>query len=178
MAMLGLGVAGCGDETTASDTSTPPTTNEPTTTSDRSTTPAEGPATFDVYLLPTEIGNDCSVVIPSERQAQVEGEVGDALSQLLAGPTEEELALGLASWFSEDTEGMLNGVVIEDGVAEVDFGDFSGIIPNASASCGSAALLAQLDNTVLQFPQVVEVVYSFDGDRTAFYEWLQLSSPD
>ena len=166
-AMLGLVLAACGDddETTAADTATTETTS------------TESPVTFDVYLLPAEIGDDCSAVISSEREARVDGEVGDALAQLLAGPTAEEQAQGLDSWFSKETEGMLNSVVIEDGVAEVDFADFSGIIPNASTSCGSASLLAQLDNTVLQFPEVDEVVYSFDDDRAAFYEWLQLAPP-
>jgi spore germination protein GerM len=173
-AMLGFVLAACGDddETTAADT----TTTEPSATTE--TTSPEGPATFDLYLLPAKIGDDCSVVLSSEREAQAEGDVGDALAQLLAGPTAEEQAQGLDSWFSEETEGMLNSVVIEDGVAEVNFADFSVIIPNASTSCGSASLIAQLDNTVLQFPQVDEVVYTFDGDRAAFYEWLQLAPPE
>lgn len=179
-AMLGLVVAVCGDDDTAASDTTRTTTTEPTTTSEATTTSEtaspEGPAAFDVYLLPAEIGDDCSVVIPSERQ--VEGDVGDALAQLLAGPTAEEQAEGMGSWFSEETAGMLRGVVIEEGMAEVDFADFSEIIPNASSSCGSAQLLAQLDSTVLQFPQVEEVLYSFDGDRAVFYEWLQLAPPE
>jgi spore germination protein GerM len=165
-AMLALVLAACGDDgTTATDTTTTTATTSP-----------EGSATFDVYLLPAEIGDDCSEVIASRREAQVD--VGDAIAQLLSGPTADERAQGLDSWFSEKTKGMLNRVVIEDGVAEVDFADFSATIPNASTSCGSASLLAQLDNTILQFPQVDEVVYSFDGDRAAFYEWLQLAPPE
>lgn len=174
-AMLGLVLVSCGDD----DEPAASATTEPTISSE--TTSPEGQATVDVYLLPEEIGDDCSVVIPSERQTQVEeqaeDEVGDALARLLAGLTAEERAQGLDSWFSEETEGMLNSVVIEGGVAEVDLADFSEIIPNASSSCGSASLLAQLDNTVLQFPQIDEVVYSFDGDRASFYEWLQLVPP-
>ena len=177
--LLGIVAGGCGDDDDTTDTGTTTTTIEPTTTETSETTTApEGPATFDVYLRPAEIDEDCSVVVASEREAQEEGVVGDALAQLLAGPTADEEAQGLESWFSADTEGMLNSVVIEGGVAEVDFADFSGIIPNASSSCGSASLLAQLDSTVLQFPEVDEVVYSFDGDRAAFYEWLQLSAPE
>jgi spore germination protein GerM len=178
-AMLGLIVAACGDDddTTATDTTSSEQTTATSTTTSESTSP-EGSATFDVYLLPAQTGDDCSVVIQSEREAQAEGDVGDALAQLLAGPTAEEQAQDLRSWFSEETAGMLNSVDIEDGVAEADFADFSGTIPNASSSCGSAGLLAQLDSTVLQFPEVDEVVYSFDGDRAAFYEWLQLAPPE
>jgi hypothetical protein len=190
-AMLGFVFAGCGDddETTAPTTTEPTSSTEPTTTEPVTTTtePAtttteptspEGSATVDVYVLPAEIGDDCSVVVPSERDVQGEGDVGDTLAELLVGPTAEEQAEGLGSWFSEETAGMLNSVVVEDGVAEADFADFSEIIPNASTSCGSAQLLAQLDNTVLQFPEVEEVFYSFDGDRGAFYEWLQLTPPE
>jgi hypothetical protein len=162
--------------TSSSSTSSSSTTSSSTTTS-TSTISSEGPSSFFVFLLPADVGDDCGEVIAAERQARVEGAVGDALAQQLAGPTSEETAAGLNSWFSAETEGMLTSVTIEDGLAEVDFEDFSGIIPNASTSCGSAALLAQLDETVLQFPEVDRVVYSFDGDRDAFYEWLQRSAP-
>jgi hypothetical protein len=59
----------------------------------------------------------------------------------------------------------------------VDFRDFSGIIPNASSSFGSAALMAELDGTLKQFSSVRSTVYSFDGNVDAFYLWLQLTPP-
>ena len=68
-------------------------------------------------------------------------------------------------------------VRIERGTAYVDFRNFSRLIPNASSSCGSNLLLAQLDHTALQFASVKRTVYSFDGSRRAFYEWLQLNTP-
>jgi hypothetical protein len=40
---------------------------------------------------------------------------------------------------------------VADGVAHVTFADLRPVIPNASTSCGSAALLAQLDQTLLAF---------------------------
>jgi len=72
---------------------------------------------------------------------------------------------------------MLRSVRIANGVAHVDFRDFSRVIPNASSSCGSALLLAQLDRTAKQFPTVRRAVYSFDGSARTFYEWLQRSPP-
>lgn len=51
------------------------------------------------------------------------------------------------------------------------------IVPNASTSCGSALLLAQMNRTARQFPAVRRAIYSFDGDVGALYEWLQLSPP-
>lgn len=172
VAVLGLVVTGCGDD---DDDST--ATTERTTPDESSSTEAPGES-FELFLLPAEVGDDCSEVTSVEREAPDGTDVEAALTLLFAGPTAEDEASGLSSWFSSETEGMLNGVTVEDGVAEVDFADFSGIIPNASSSCGSASLLAQLDNTVLQFPDVDEAVYSFDGDRDAFYEWLQLSAPE
>ena len=82
---------------------------------------------------------------------------------MLAGPTEAEAAEGYGGWFSEET-----------GVFYVDFADFSSVIPNASTSCGSAALLAQLNSTLEQYPDVGEPRYSFDGDVAAFYESQRL----
>jgi hypothetical protein len=72
---------------------------------------------------------------------------------------------------------MLRSVAIVRGTARVDFRDFSRVVPNASSSCGSALLLAQLDRTATQFPTVRRAVYSFDGSVRAFYEWLQRSPP-
>jgi hypothetical protein len=51
------------------------------------------------------------------------------------------------------------------------------VIPNASTSCGSAALLAQLDHTLLQFPAIDATIYSINGSPEAFYEWLQYEPP-
>lgn len=73
---------------------------------------------------------------------------------------------------------MLNSAEIFDGVAEVDFKDLREVIPNASSSCGSALLLAQLDATAKQFEEVDRTLYSINGDASTFYEWLQMAVPD
>ncbi len=100
-----------------------------------------------------------------------------AMTQLLAGPTAAERNAGIWSWFSGRTAGMLRGIRISGGVAYADFRDFRHIIPNASSSAGSAALLDELDATLKQFPAVHSTVYSFNGDVPAFYEWLQRVPP-
>ena len=71
----------------------------------------------------------------------------------------------------------LRSVQVRRSVAYVDFRDFSRLIPNASSSCGSALLLAQLDRTTMQFPTVKRTVYSFAGNSRAFYEWLGREAP-
>jgi hypothetical protein len=114
---------------------------------------------------------------PIEREVRRTSAVlREALEQQLAGPTSEERnAFGLTSWFSEETSGMLRSVILDEGGhAVVDFGDFSGIIPNASSSLGSTILLGELNATVFQFPAVRSVEYRFEGSCDAFANWLQL----
>ena len=88
-----------------------------------------------------------------------------------------ERARGYGGWFSRRTAGNLRSVRIADGVAYVDFRSFARDIPNASSACGNDLLLAQLERTAKQFPTVRLAVYSFDGSRRAFYEWLQRDVP-
>jgi spore germination protein GerM len=100
-----------------------------------------------------------------------------AMTQLLAGPTAAERNAGYSSWFSSQTAGMLRVIRISGGTAHADFRDFRLIIPNASSSAGSKALLDELDATLKQFPTVHSTVYSFNGNVAAFYEWLQRVPP-
>jgi hypothetical protein len=68
---------------------------------------------------------------------------------------------------------MLNDVRVADGIAYIDFADFSGIMPNASSSAGSAMLLDQVAGTVFQFDGVREADVTFNGDCDAFWNWIQ-----
>jgi hypothetical protein len=142
--------------------------------------PAAGDAaTIEVFFTPGDaLDQDCSVVEPVSRSVAGPADLEAALGALLGGPSDDEEAAGLTSWFSDATAGGLRSVEVRDGVAHVGFADFSGTIPNASTSCGSAMLLAQLDATVTAFDGVDRAVYSFDGDVDAFYEWLQLVPPE
>ena len=100
------------------------------------------------------------------------------LRVLLAGPTAAEAAAGFTSLFGPATADALLDVVVVDGIARVSFRDLRQIIPNASSSCGSAALLGALDATLARLPGVRGARYSFGGDEAAFYEWLQMAPPD
>ncbi len=120
---------------------------------------------------------ECDVVGAVTRQVEPPAVLAGAMKRLLEGPTAAEAVAGFTSSFSPATAGMLNWVTLDAGTARIDFRDFSGIIPNASTSCGSAALLANLDATATQFPTVAEAVFSFDGDVDAFYNWLQRDAP-
>lgn len=148
-------------------------------TTSASTTSASTATGFDIYLQAADVGPNCDQVVAVPRAATVEGPEADALAQLLAGPTPAEQAQGLTSWFSSTTSGMLRSVVIEDRVARVDFDPaLATTIPNASASCGSSLLLAQLDATIEQFDSADRIVYSLGGDVEAFYSWLQMVAPE
>jgi hypothetical protein len=96
-----------------------------------------------------------------------------ALEALLQGPTVDEQSNGLSSFFSAGTAGMLNAVAVHDGVAFIDFRDFSALIPNASTSAGSGELLDQIAGTIFQFDAIREAELSFDGSCNAFWNWLQ-----
>jgi Sporulation and spore germination len=134
-------------------------------------------ARVKVFFPRGQVGRECSRVQSRYRSVRAPAVLRGALTELLRGPTAGERRLGYGGWFSGRTAGRLNSVRLRGAIARVDFRDFRRIIPNASASCGSAMLLAQLDRTVLQFPTVHRVVYSFDGSVRRFYEWLQLSPP-
>ena len=97
-----------------------------------------------------------------------------ALRQLVRGPTPAERAEGIHSWFSDTTVQALRSVEVDEaGHAVVDFADLRALIPNASASAGSAMLLRELNMTVFAVPSIESVEYRIEGSCEAFWEWLQ-----
>jgi hypothetical protein len=139
--------------------------------------PAPPTVEVDIYLANDELGDPCGEVFPVRREVDAEDPVTGALEALLAGPTEDERADGYSGWFSDATADALLDVEVVDGTAHVTFTDLRELIPNASTSCGSAGLLAQLDRTLLALDGVEDTRYAL-ADQRAFYEWLQLSDPD
>jgi sporulation and spore germination protein len=129
-------------------------------------------------FAPRGASGDCARVLPLQRTVEAPSLLKGAMQALLAGPTKAERARGYGGWFSAKTAGHLRSVRIVHGLAFIDFRTFARDIPNASTSCGSALLLAQLDRTARQFPTVTRTVYSFNGSQHAFYEWLQREAPE
>lgn len=139
--------------------------------------PAGASAARTVWTFaPRGANPTCARVWPLRRTVIGPAVLGGAMRALLAGPTRAERARGYGGWFSAATAGHLRRARITGGVAYVDFRSFAREVPNASSSCGSALLLAQLNRTALQFPTVKRAVYSFDGSADAFYGWLQRAS--
>lgn len=152
----------------------------PTTTPAASAMPSPSPSavtsTLQIFL---HSGNAdrCDEVVAVPRTVDGEATLLAAMRALVAGPTADETAQGLGGWFTHQTAGVVRRAEIANGVARVDFEDLRSVIPNASSSCGSAMLLAQLDSTARQFPSVTSTRYSIRGDERAFYEWLQRDVP-
>lgn len=149
-----------------------------TTASATSATQAITKAHGVLIYAPRGASNTCARVLPLTRVVEGPALLKGAMQALLVGPTKAERARGFGGWFSAKTAGHLGSVRIVHGVAFIDFRNFARDIPNASTSCGSALLLAQLDRTAKQFPTVKRSVYSFNGSRHAFYEWLQRDVPE
>jgi hypothetical protein len=131
--------------------------------------------TFRVSLFfpQGDAGRNCRSVQAVSRVVSGPAFLHETLERLVSGPVVDERKQGYGGWFSSRTRGALRGVILRDGVAEIDFRDLRRLIPNASSSCGSALLLAQLNRTVFQFPNVRHVSYSINGSQRAFLRWLQ-----
>jgi spore germination protein GerM len=174
----------CGDDDAATTSTTQQATST-TTVASSTTTVASSTTNSSTSTVPEETesvsvffstgdGSDCSEVEEFERQVPVADDAIRAVfDQLVAGPTDDEQAVGASSFFSADTIGTVRNVTLQDGLLVVDFEDLSALIPNASTSCGSEALLAQLNTTAFQHPDVLSVRYEIAGDCDAFANWLQ-----
>jgi len=166
-------VSACGR---ADDPDIDPTPTPAPPTDSPSPEPSPQAQTVQIYLS-TNNPSDCAEVQAVEREVGGTPTLAAGMEQLLAGPTAEEEVRGLGGWFSDATRDMLISAEREGDVARVDFRDLREVIPNASSSCGSATLLAQLDSTAQQF-EASRTLYSINGDVDAFYNWLQLGTPD
>ena len=136
------------------------------------TVPSGDPATT---MLVTVVYHCGEGAVPLQRRvAKNSAVLRTSLEQLLAGPTADEAAGGFTSFFSPATASLLNGVTIHpDGSAIVDFGDLAPVIPNASSSAGSAALLAELDGTLGSITGITSAEYRINGSCEAFWNFLQ-----
>lgn len=160
---------------TPSVTPTPSPSPEPAPTSSPDVETVE----VEIFLANAGRGDVCTEVFGVRRDVPAAAPLRGALEALLAGPTEAERADGYEGWFSDDTAHLLDGVRLDGARALVSFAaTLPEVIPNASSSCGSSLLLAQLDRTATQFPSVDEAWYSLEGDRADFYGWLQYAAPD
>lgn len=185
--VLALVVAACGQaDAEASTTSSTGTSSTTSTVATSTTSPKETTTTAATTTTETETGQivqvvfassdqlDCSYTETFERMIDETAEpIESAFQLLVAGPSAEEQATGVASFFSRQTEGMVRSVTVDDGLLTVDFEDLRPVIPNASTSCGHLSLIAQLNGTAFQFEEVERVTYRIEGSCETFFNWLQ-----
>ena len=118
---------------------------------------------------------DCSQVYPLERIVPESANISEVtLQELVKGPTNEEKSQGYISWFSDKTRDIIKNVKTENGIAYVNLSDIRELIPNASASCGSTEFIAEIENSLKQFPNIKKVIFAIDKKPALFYEWIQI----
>lgn len=103
---------------------------------------------------------DCSNVYAVERRiARTDAPARRAVEELLEGPTGTEYDLG---FFTSINSGVrINRLVIENGVAKVDFDQ--SIENNAGGSCKVASIRSEITKTLMQFSTVKSVIISVEG---------------
>jgi len=137
-----------------------------------STTAEPAPETVNVFFVIPDLPT-CGEVRAFPRPVPAGSDpIRAAFEAQVAGSLEGEE--GVSSWFSPATAGAIVSVSLDQGLLTVDLEDLSALIPGASSSCGSEALLAELKATAFQFDQVEEVTFQFDGSCDRFFEFLQM----
>lgn len=121
-------------------------------------------ASVKVFLGKTDANKgieDCSKVYPVERLVAKTSAVGTAaINELLQDVFSEETKAGYFSSINKGTK--LLSLKIENGTAYVDFDDTLGW--QVGGSCRTAAIRAQITETLKQFPTVKKVVISINGE--------------
>lgn len=123
----------------------------------------------------------CSLVFPVNRVVPKTSAVAKAaLEQLFMGPTEKEKADGYYSWFTPESKSILKSINIKNKTAYVNLhaNTFAILSGSVSTSCGSQQFLAEMENTILQFPTIKKVFFAVNGNPQDFYEFLQYECPE
>lgn len=130
-----------------------------------------------VYLMLDQLDDDGPFLVPVHRQVDDTVAIAEAaLTLLLQGPTEAEVASG-PPLGSEIPEGVtLHSVAVDDGLATV---DLSGEFAQGGGSATMLARLAQVVFTLTQFPTVDGVALELDGQPTTVFsaEGLDVTPP-
>lgn len=142
---------------------------------ERSRQPDRTPA-VKVYFHCGADGED--VVRELERSLpadQVGNPLRFALVQLMAGPTAQEQADGVSSFWSNHQLLLRSVRIVNETRAVVDFDDAVSEIANIGTSTGGKMFGDELDATVFQFSNVQTIVYMLEDNCEAFTEIFQSS---
>jgi hypothetical protein len=112
------------------------------------------------FFVKNETDNlTCNAVFPLSRLVQKTQAVAKAaLEELLAGPTDAEKLQGYSTSIPAGSK--LNSISIVNGEARADFNEAT---ESGGGSCSMAARVAQIKETLLQFPTVTSVKLSING---------------
>lgn len=103
---------------------------------------------------------DCSAVTKVSRKVPATSTIAKAaIEELIKGPTKAETAAGYFSSISKDT--IVQKLTVVNSVAKVDFN--SRLEDRVGGSCHSANIIAQITQTLKQFPTVKTVIISING---------------
>ena len=83
-----------------------------------------------------------------------------AISKLLEGPAVYEKEGGYFTSINEGTK--VQNIIIEGGIATVDFNDK--LNEGIAGSCHVQAIRSQINQTMMQFPEVADVIISINGE--------------
>lgn len=141
--------------------------------------PGIGQVTITVFY---ECGNDTVTPTPGIGVARLVPEQGGeaidriewTIRSMLAGPTDDERAVGIVSGFDATTAEALNSVTLTNGQLVVDFNDAI-IINNMGTATGMVQFNAELHRNVFQHPEVDSVEFHLNGDCEA---WSALFEDD
>lgn len=161
MASVVLILAGCvvpdDDAPRAIDPSTVPFSllGTSTTASTEPPAPPVRQVAVPIYL----VDNDTEQLVEVVRTVEAPRSVGEALAELLQGPSAEELARGLTSAISRSTT-LLGVEGPRDGVVTVNLSDDLSSIGGQ----GQRLALAQVVFTVTAAPEIQGVLFAFEGE--------------
>ena len=102
---------------------------------------------------------NCEKVYSVERQVLKNKAMVQALEELLNGPSLEEQEKG---YFTNINPGVnINSFIVEDNIAKVDFDEQ--LEYQVGGSCRVMAIRSQITGTLVQFPEVNDVIISING---------------
>lgn len=112
---------------------------------------------FNNDILDSE--TNCNQVFAVDRIVPATDDLAWAsLEQLLKGPTDQEKQQHYFSSINSDV--VINSLTIENGIAKV---DFNKRIEEGGGSCWVTSIRTEITQTLMQFPEVKEVVISVEG---------------
>ena len=102
---------------------------------------------------------NCEKVYSVERQVLKNKTISQTVEELLKGPTLEEQERGYLTNINSGVN--MNNLVIENNIAKVDFDEQ--LEYQVGGSCRVMAISSQIIGTLVQFPEIADVIISING---------------